>query len=61
MDTTYTGTGSNTILLGYGAQSLTLAAVDKSAVELKSFIWSPATGLSSTTRSFGFQAKKSPK
>jgi pectin methylesterase-like acyl-CoA thioesterase len=48
-DTTNTGTSSNTILLGYGAQSLTLTAVDKSSAELKSFIWSPATGLSSTT------------
>lgn len=48
-DTTYTGASSNTILLGYGAQSLTLTTVDKTSAELKSFIWSPATGLSSTT------------
>src|SRR3989337_112052 len=48
-DTTYTGANPNTILLGYGAQSLTLTAVDKSSAELKRFIWSPAAGLSSTT------------
>jgi len=48
-DTTYTGVSSNTILLGYGAQSLTLTAIDKSSGELVRFNWSPATGLSSTT------------
>jgi pectin methylesterase-like acyl-CoA thioesterase len=48
-DTTYTAVSSNTILLGYGAQSLTLTAIDKSSGELVRFNWSPATGLSSTT------------
>jgi pectin methylesterase-like acyl-CoA thioesterase len=48
-DTTYTGAGASTILLGYGAQSLTLTATDGSSTGATNFSWSPAAGLSSTT------------
>lgn len=48
-DTTYTGASSNTILIGYGAQSLTLTAVDNSSATSTNCLWSPSAGLSSAT------------
>ena len=48
-DTTMTGAPANTIVLGYGAQSLTLSATDGAPGSLSSFAWSPAQGLSSAT------------
>lgn len=47
-DNTYTGTDMNTILLGYGAQSLILTASDSASAGPHSFQWYPGTGLSST-------------
>ncbi|GAA4376206.1 T9SS-dependent M36 family metallopeptidase [Hymenobacter koreensis] len=41
----YTGAGPNTIFLGYGPQSVTLQA---SGVNINSYSWSPAAGLSNT-------------
>jgi len=49
-DNTYTGLPSNTIAIGYGAQSLTLTASNStSAANASHYVWSPAAGLSSTT------------
>ena len=45
-DATPTGAPDNTIVLGYGAQSLTLNATD--AVSSTSFAWTPAAGLSAS-------------
>ncbi|WP_205502912.1 LamG-like jellyroll fold domain-containing protein [Rufibacter psychrotolerans] len=45
---TFTGTTANTVVLGYGAQSLTLTASNPTSAE---FSWSPEVGLSTTTGS----------
>lgn len=47
-DPTPTGAPANTIVLGYGAQSLSLTAADGAPGSLSGFSWSPAGGLSST-------------
>ncbi|RXK58975.1 T9SS type A sorting domain-containing protein [Lacibacter luteus] len=47
-DNTFTGTNANTVVLGYGAQQLTLTATDANST-LSSFVWTPATNLSSAT------------
>ena len=46
-DSTATGVPANTIVLGYGAQSLTLTASDGASGSLSNFAWSPTDGLSS--------------
>ena len=48
-DPTVTGVPANTIVLGYGAQSLTLSASDGAPGSLSNFAWSPIEGLSSAT------------
>lgn len=49
-DNTYTGLPDNTIALGYGAQTLTLTAIDATSADANtSYTWTPAPGLSSTT------------
>jgi uncharacterized lipoprotein YddW (UPF0748 family) len=49
-DNTFTGLPANTIAIGYGAQSLnlTVANADESS---EAYVWSPSTGLNSTTSS----------
>ena len=47
-DNTFTGTNANTIILGYGAQNVTLSAVDKASEGPHQYIWTPAANLSST-------------
>lgn len=44
-----TGLPSNTIALGYGAQTVQLTASDSTATSGTTYTWSPAAGLSSTT------------
>lgn len=46
-DATATGVPANTLVLGYGAQSLVLTAADGASGSQSSFAWSPAEGLSS--------------
>lgn len=46
-----TGLPTNTIALGYGAQTIQLSASDSSSASGNSYTWSPAEGLSSTTTS----------
>ena len=48
-DTTGTNAPANTIVLGYGAQSLTLTASDAASGSISSYTWSPAAGLSTTS------------
>ncbi|MGB9988976.1 family 10 glycosylhydrolase [Massilia sp. SM-13] len=48
-DTTDTNAPANTIVLGYGAQSLTLTASDAASGSISSYTWSPAAGLSNTS------------
>jgi len=48
-DTTDTNAPANTIVLGYGAQSLTLTASDAASGSISSYTWSPAAGLSTTS------------
>ena len=48
-DTIVTGVAANTIVLGYGAQSLTLTASDTASGSLSNFAWSPSAGLSSAS------------
>ena len=48
-DPTLTGAAANTIILGYGAQSLTLTASDAAPGSLSNFAWSPSEGLSSAS------------
>jgi uncharacterized lipoprotein YddW (UPF0748 family) len=45
-DSTHTGAAANTIVLGYGAQSLTLTASDGASGSASAYAWSPAEGLS---------------
>ena len=47
-DNTFTGTDANTIILGYGAQNVTLSAQDKASGGPHQYIWTPSTNLSST-------------
>lgn len=48
-DKTYTGVTSNTVVLGYGAQELTLTASNSTSDPDKTrYTWSPANGLSNT-------------
>ncbi|MGZ8290374.1 MAG: family 10 glycosylhydrolase [Telluria sp.] len=47
-DDTATGQPANTIVLGYGAQSVTLTASDASAGSASGFVWTPGDGLSGT-------------
>lgn len=51
-DTTPAGAADNAIVLGYGAQSLTLGAAD--AVPGTTFAWSPAAGLSASGATANF-------
>ncbi|MEJ7691990.1 family 10 glycosylhydrolase [Daejeonella sp.] len=44
-----TGLPTNTIALGYGAQTVQLTASDSTATSGTTYYWSPAAGLSSTT------------
>ncbi|WP_229459277.1 PKD domain-containing protein [Massilia cavernae] len=46
-DATPTGQPANTIVLGYGAQNVTLTASDTAAGSSSGFIWTPGDGLSS--------------
>lgn len=46
---TETGLPTNTIALGYGAQTIQLSASDSTEASNVTYVWSPATGLSSTT------------
>ncbi|UGQ44845.1 family 10 glycosylhydrolase [Massilia endophytica] len=48
-DSTATGAPANTIVLGYGAQSLTLTASDGASGSVSAYAWSPAEGLSTAT------------
>jgi hypothetical protein len=48
-DATDTGLPANAIVLGYGAQSVTLTASDGGAAGGDSYAWSPAGGLSATS------------
>jgi uncharacterized lipoprotein YddW (UPF0748 family) len=67
-DSTATGLPANVIALGYGAQSVTLAASDRAGASSSSYTWSPAGGLSAASGastafmplaagSFGFTAQ----
>lgn len=49
-DHTYTGGTANTVFLGYGAQQLTLTAIDATST-LSSYAWTPANDLSVATGS----------
>ena len=44
-----TGLPGNTIALGYGAQTIQLTASDSTAANGTTYLWSPASGLNSTT------------
>ncbi len=48
-NTPNTGLPTNTIALGYGAQTVQLTASDSTATSGTTYSWSPAAGLSSTT------------
>lgn len=48
-DNTYTGLPANTLALGYGAQKITLRAMDGTSADGTAYTWNPADGLSSTT------------
>ncbi|TWI85085.1 putative secreted protein (Por secretion system target) [Lacibacter cauensis] len=47
-NTTLTNTDANTVVLGYGAQQLTLTAADANSTQ-NSFVWTPADNLSSAS------------